>query len=268
MYIPILMYHDVCREDESLCNSKGHSMVPMYNITSLQFENQLRVLFDMGFECPPLSDIASLDPLKKYAILTFDDGLIGNFIHVLPLLKKYGFFGNFFVTTGSIGSERFMSWDQLGVLVKEGMYVQSHTVSHRSLEILQNNEIQTELSLSKKALEEKLGVQVDGISFPHGSYKKEIIGMAIDEGYKILCTSDVTWETHRSFHKKTVMLGRIAITRKTDITSFSKIVQGSTFEYCKQKSIKSSKNFIKRTIGVQAYRKIYRYIFDIRSPTG
>jgi len=261
------MYHDVGMENVSSCKSANRSMVPMYNITSFQFEEQMKVLADMGYVCPPLNAVSSLVSGVKYAILTFDDGLIGNFFHVLPVLKKYGFHGNFFVTTSAIDSDRFMSWDQLAILVKEGMYVQSHTETHRSLEILDKEDIHSELCNSKRSLEDKLGIHVDGISFPHGSYKKEVIAMAIEEGYSILCTSDVTRETVNSVKQNPAILGRIAVTRKTDISSFRKIVSGSSTEYCKQKIIKSSKNLIKRAIGVQVYRKVYRYIFHVKHPT-
>lgn len=264
MYIPVLMYHDVGVKDSPSSSVSGRTMMPLYNISTAQFEAQMECLADMGFECPSLANKKKLNLDKKYVILTFDDGLIGNFVNVLPLLKKYGFFGNFFVTTGSIGTVRFMSWDQLRILVKEGMYVQSHAESHRSLEILDKNEIQLELAQSKIALEKELGVQVNGISFPHGSYNKDVVSIATGEGYNILCTSDVSWETYGSFQKNAVILGRFAITNKIDLLSFKKIINGSRTEYYKRKLLKLSKSYLKQVIGVQRYRKIYRYIYNIK----
>ncbi len=264
MLIPILMYHDVVSDRAKSNHVGSHEMTPLYNVSVSQFSSQMAVLADNGFTCPALSDISSLKPDGKYAVLTFDDGLKGNYIEAFPILKKYGFKGNFFVVTGSIGTSRFMTWDQLKELVADGMYVQSHTESHKSLQVLDKEQVRFELTESKRRLEKKLRIAVNAISFPHGSYNKEILSIAEQEGYDLICTSDVRREKHDNFLRKPVVLGRFAMTTEIDILAFRKIINGSTGEYIKRRAVKEAKNAVKKILGVQGYRKIYRYIFNIK----
>ncbi len=263
MYVPVLMYHDIGVEQSS-CKSSGCAMMPKYNISTEMFEEQMKILSDMGYDCPSLANVSSLLPMRKYVVLTFDDGLIGNYINALPILKKYNFCGNFFVTTGAIGTSRFMTWKHLETLIDEGMYVQSHTVSHSSLEIQTSEQIRYELGESKRCLENKLGIKINGISFPHGSYNRNVMSIAVEEGYETILTSDVKRETHNSFLRPPIILGRFAITDDIDIPSFVKIVRGVKLEYFKRKALKQTKNFVKRMLGVNGYRLIYRYIFNIK----
>ena len=264
MHVPILMYHDVGVVNLPSCSSNGCAMVPKYNISTEHFEDQMKTLSDMGYECPSLANVCSLHSRQKYVILTFDDGLIGNYTNVLPILKKYKFFGNFFVTTGAIGTNKFMTWEQLRILLSEGMYVQSHTVSHKSLEMLSNDQVRCELGGSRRCLENELGIRINGISFPHGSYNSKVLSIAVEEGYDTILTSDVRQENYNSFLRKPIILGRFAITTNTDMCSFVEIIRGSKVEYLKQKGIKQIKNSVKKLLGVDGYRIIYRYIFNIK----
>lgn len=65
-------------------------------------------------------------------------------------------------------NELVMSWDQVRALVRAGMDVESHTVNHRVLQTLNNEELKDELAGSKQELEAQLGRKIRAIAYPVG----------------------------------------------------------------------------------------------------
>lgn len=63
---------------------------------------------------------------------------------------------------------RTLTWDQIAELDLGGIEIGSHTVSHPVLSSMEEGEIRSELTTSKKSLEEKLGHEVISISYPVG----------------------------------------------------------------------------------------------------
>lgn len=79
-----------------------------------------------------------------------------------------------------------MNWDDLKKLQNEGHYIGSHTVTHCMLGTMNNeNDITSELVLSGKRIEEKLGYFPLTISYPVGSFNKTTKELAKKAGYKI-----------------------------------------------------------------------------------
>lgn len=257
------MYHEIV--NEPLTAGSSYKMTPSYYLAASAFECQMKALAEKGYTGIVFDDVDTLEPDRKYIIITFDDGLIGNAKYALPILKKYGFTAVFFVVAGFIDTPRYMSWADLKELVASRMSVQSHTMSHRSLLSLSEDEIGHELKESKKHLEDKLQTAVTSLSFPHGHHDKNTIRLARDNGYKVLCTSEVACNTAADFQRTPVVLGRITVTSKTNIGKFIRLVEYDTMEIMKEKFIKGSKNFVKRLIGIENYGRLYSRIFNIKS---
>ncbi|MFM7672132.1 MAG: polysaccharide deacetylase family protein [Bacteroidota bacterium] len=79
-----------------------------------------------------------------------------------------------------------MDWDDLKKLQKEGHYIGSHTVTHCMLGTMKNeDDITSELVLSGKRIEEKLGYFPLTISYPVGSFNNTTKELAKKAGYKI-----------------------------------------------------------------------------------
>jgi len=90
--IPVLCYHDI--------GSEGGQSLKL-------FEEHLQVIKEMNFtsiSAKKLYQIITREKkiAEKYIVLTFDDGHISNWLHVIPLLKKYNLKGIFFVITDFI----------------------------------------------------------------------------------------------------------------------------------------------------------------------
>jgi peptidoglycan/xylan/chitin deacetylase (PgdA/CDA1 family) len=69
-------------------------------------------------------------------VLTFDDGYDDAATTALPLLRKYGARGTFYVSSGFVGTPRHLSWKQLRELRAAGMEVACHGTFHLDLSTL------------------------------------------------------------------------------------------------------------------------------------
>ena len=66
--------------------------------------------------------------------LTFDDSLKDHLLIAAPLLEKHGWRGTFNIVTDWVGSgEKFLTWEDVGELVRRGHEIATHTKTHRSL---------------------------------------------------------------------------------------------------------------------------------------
>jgi peptidoglycan/xylan/chitin deacetylase (PgdA/CDA1 family) len=77
-----------------------------------------------------------------------------------------------------------MNWEQLAQIAKQGVAIESHTVTHRKLAWLDEQAIRRELVESKRLLEQKLGNAVTAICYPAGSYNDTVVAAAPEAGYQ------------------------------------------------------------------------------------
>lgn len=116
---------------------------------------------------------------KRSALLTFDDGYRSMLTMAAPILLGFGYPSILFVPTGFIGKtnafeqgaepeENICDWKDLRELERNGVSVQSHSVSHRSFSALELREQREELANSKAALEDGLKKPVELFAYPYG----------------------------------------------------------------------------------------------------
>ena len=98
---------------------------------------------------------------SKVVILTFGDGLQSQYIYAKPILDKYGFKANFFVTCNKVGLRDKITWQELVQLYKEGHAIGSKTVDYGTkakgkgdidLNHLSANKLKYEVGQSKQCL--------------------------------------------------------------------------------------------------------------------
>lgn len=184
--VPILVYHSI----GSTTNKKETSSQQHYRITTANFEAQMKYLSINGYH--PVSFAAYLDSLQngtklpdKAVVLTFDDGWKTQYIHAVPVLEKYKFTATFFIVTSypDKGYTGYMSWADLKYLVDSGFDIESHTVSHAVLTKVDAITLASELSDSKKTLENKLGIKVTAIAYPTYMENAAVRAAAAQAGY-------------------------------------------------------------------------------------
>ncbi len=146
---------------------------------------------------------------RKVAI-TFDDGYLDNYQRAFPILKEFGFSAAFFVTPESVGKQGFMTWEMLREMAAvPGIEIGSHSLEHKPLSDIPEQEAWTSLVASKKILEDKLGREIKGISYPCGSFNERVVEMARGAGYAYGCAASHVHD--RKFIGNPYLLRRIKI---------------------------------------------------------
>ena len=148
-YIRIINYHNTLQENKTTFEKQLQWYEQHYiNINYEQFR-----LFMRG---------KKLSGEKPGLMLTFDDGLAGNYNIAFPLLKKYGFTGYFMCSSDLVGKKGYMDVNELNELIRAGHIVGNHTATHHRMRECDTNEILTyEIVESKKILENMLNVNID-----------------------------------------------------------------------------------------------------------
>jgi peptidoglycan/xylan/chitin deacetylase (PgdA/CDA1 family) len=108
----ILMYHRVA--------SPGLDPWDL-SVSPAHFDDQLAVLRASGRPVVRLEELVrgledGMD-VTGSVVVSFDDGYADNVEHALPALERHEIPATFFVTTGTVGSDREMWWDELERLV-------------------------------------------------------------------------------------------------------------------------------------------------------
>jgi peptidoglycan/xylan/chitin deacetylase (PgdA/CDA1 family) len=207
-FIPILAYHSL---DPVRFPDKRA-------ISPELFRQQLFFLKRRGFQVIGLESCAQ-DRWKeglfeRRTSITFDDGYLDNYQHAFPALRESGFPAAFFVTPEEIGKKGFMTWDMLREMTAvSGIEIGSHALEHKPLSDISEKEAWTSLVASKKILEDKLGCEVKGISYPCGSFNEKIVEMARGAGYKYGCAASHVHD--RKFVGSPYLLRRIKISESS-----------------------------------------------------
>jgi len=171
--IPILMYHSI-RE-----GTEGRH--PYYEtITSPRiFAQHMKFLHENGYRTLKLAEVllesaGSLPP--KSVVITFDDGYADFYRIAFPILTEHNFTATVFVITGLLKLQRMcfkgtecLNLSEIRELHSLGIGIDSHTIHHPpQLKLLPPDELENELSGSKKTLEDALGAPVKSFAYPHG----------------------------------------------------------------------------------------------------
>ena len=128
-------------------------------------------------------------PTSTGRCATFDDGYQDNYDNAYPILRKYGLKGTVFVVTSFLGTRKgYLTWDECREMEKNGMTVASHTVDHKSMTDLTNDQLRAELVESKKKAEAELGHEVKYMAYPTGAYNLHIAQLVREAGYKAAFT--------------------------------------------------------------------------------
>lgn len=78
-----------------------------------------------------------------------------------------------------------MNWNQLNDLFQQGNSIGSHTLHHLDLASLTYHQQESELAISKRELENHLGIRVQALCFPSGKYSKSTLEMMPKLGYRL-----------------------------------------------------------------------------------
>ena len=180
--VMVLNYHKIDNMDISL------SVLPR------DFEAQMKYLKENNYHSITPEELyeslaGNLELPENPVLITFDDGYADNYRYAYPILKEYGFQATIFVISGFIGTKKnYFTWDQAREMAANGISIQSHTVDHKSMTDLSDDQLRAELVESKRKIEEEMGSPVEFIAYPTGTYNLHIAQLVKDAGYKAAFT--------------------------------------------------------------------------------
>ena len=176
--VPILLYH---RIDVSPIDSQ-------YYVLPKKFEEQMKLLRD--WEYTVISTETLVDAIKEGAnlpprpvILTFDDGDISVYQTAFPIMRKYGQTGAVYIVGNYMGTEGYMSAEQIKELIAAGWEVGSHSRSHRDLTKLEPAIQRVEVVEAREVLQKATGSPVLTFAYPYGNMSPSVADYAHFAGY-------------------------------------------------------------------------------------
>lgn len=211
--VPILCYHGV------LDNPWGISSL---FVRVNEFETQMKYLSENGYTPLFVSEISTAKNYEKPIIITFDDGYLDVYTNAFPILKKYNMKANIYMISAWINGEVYMTTDMTKEMnASPFIEVGSHTVDHKSLAYLTNEQIEQELKQSKEDLESMLNTKIKVLAYPKGSYDNRVINIA-KKYYDYALSTNNGMENPEYLNKYT--LNRIYVYRGTNLTEFKKLL--------------------------------------------
>jgi peptidoglycan/xylan/chitin deacetylase (PgdA/CDA1 family) len=200
--IIVLMYHRIVNGEA----------LNLYERSVTNLEADLNYLIQNNIKVLEFSDLDILSknnhmPSGNSAILTFDDGDGSWYTLVRPLLLKYKMKATFFLWTNIIGSNSFITWQEIADMSnytlpggEHPFIFGSHTYNHTyllkskgnfSIQDEYNSFLDYELGRSKEWIEQYTPIPVEILSLPYGdgAGDADIISAAKRNGYKYIRTS-------------------------------------------------------------------------------
>ncbi len=223
--VPVLMYHGIAGpETGPIPQAEGK-----YWIDAHQFAAQLEKILSSGYLVAPLRDlwwVKNYPEGSSPLAITFDDGHATDYTMAYPLLLELGFRADFFINTAFVGSPGYLNWKQIVEMQKAGMSIQSHSHEHVDLSHLSRQALSRQLEHSKKLIEDQTGRPVEFLSAPYGLVNSRVIGQALSEGYRAVCTSR-PWPARMGKAE----ISRMAIHRQMSCRKFESLLARKIWPY-------------------------------------
>ena len=173
----VLMYH---RFEENKYPSTNVKIADFIKQIDLIEKNDFSFIGADNFE----TNLVNLKDGKKI-LLTIDDAFKSFYDRAWPILKKRKIPFLLFVNTREIGSNGYMTWEQIKHISKEKfVHIGNHSYSHDYLVDKTNDEISKDINLALKDFEENLGYNSAFFSYPFGEYSNNFKNIIKDFGFK------------------------------------------------------------------------------------
>lgn len=201
-----------------------------YWVSRNQFERQLRVINELGCRVHPLHEAWRANPAAegsaRLTALTFDDGRVSDYEAAFPSLCVRRYLADFFINPSNVGKPGYMNWRQIVEMASAGMSFHSHGMHHVDLSSLSAAKLRVELVSSKAEIEARVGKPVRYLGAPYGLLNREVLRVAVEEGYQAVCSSR-NWPAWPG----ALEVPRAAVFVNTDDDEFRRLIARHPYHY-------------------------------------
>lgn len=180
--VSVMNYHAV--------NDINHSSLV---VTTSDFRDDMKYLANNGYTSITMDELYNYlvhnESLPdKPVLITFDDGYTDNYTNAFPILKEYHMQATLFMIGDAIGTDRFLSAEQLKEMDANGFHIEAHTYSHKRLTNLDDMTLQADLAKSRTVLESLLQRPIRYLAYPQGFNNELVQQRTKDAGYLMAFT--------------------------------------------------------------------------------
>lgn len=170
LYVPVLMYHHI--QPQAIAVEKGQTAL---NVDSGVFDQHMAYIVSKGYTTITTTQLVNALITKsglppKSMVLTFDDGYKNNYEYAHPIIQKYGLTANFVLSTGLVGGENYVSWDQVKDMANSGRWhMVNHTWSHHSMGRGDAAKMTYEVTTAGQQIQQYTGQNPTTFAYPYGT---------------------------------------------------------------------------------------------------
>ncbi|MEM6374589.1 MAG: polysaccharide deacetylase family protein [Pseudomonadota bacterium] len=123
-------------------------------------------------------------------MITFDDGNKSDLEIAAPILDRLGLKASFFVLTGRIGQQDYLSVSNIQRLHAMGMGIGLHGHDHVDWRQLDSDRLDVEVPQARATIADIIGQPIDTVGIPFGAYNRRVMSYLGRHGFKAIFTSD------------------------------------------------------------------------------
>ncbi|MFY9778879.1 MAG: polysaccharide deacetylase family protein [Candidatus Baltobacteraceae bacterium] len=187
--VPVLMYHKVDARVPSDPVGRDLTVEPGPFAAQLQYlrDHHIRTL-----TAAELADaLARGERPRAAVVLTFDDGYDDAETTALPLLRKYGARGTFYISAGFVGTPRHLTWRQIRTMRAAGMEIACHGTEHLDLSTLDRAGQMQEAGHCVASFARYLGgFRPSTYAYPAGKYDATTLSIMRELGFRAAFTEE------------------------------------------------------------------------------
>ncbi len=271
--IPILLYHRLISREQVLAGQIPDNE-PIYAAYDDVFAGQMEQLQNEGYTTLNCDDLLNIRTGRQSqpprpVVITFDDGYASNYTMAFPALRRHGQKATIYVAPQPdeysrkliAGIDGFLSPDQMRELDRNGVSIESHTLTHCVLSELSDEQARHELTESKRVLSDILGRPVRHLAVPRSGYSRRIHRLAVEAGYETVCCNNKGSSTSSS---DLMALPRIVIERDMSVADFARLLRPRTAAMLR--IIGNLKRIPERLFGPTGAKNIRTWLYN--SPLG
>jgi peptidoglycan/xylan/chitin deacetylase (PgdA/CDA1 family) len=248
-----LLYHDVVQAGRYEASGFRGAGPDRYKLETAEFEEHLRALAQrIGYAPSAVGELGG-DGSRLPWLLTFDDGGVSA-LRIGETLAERGWRGHFFVTSNFIGSNGFVSTQDIRTLEGMGHVIGSHSCSHpHRMARCSWAQLHDEWSRSADVLGDIIGHPVTAASIPGGDYSKMVARAAAAAGIQQLFTSEPLLRVQNV--DGCAVFGRFAIVRHVSPQRAADLAAGRRTPRLQQFASWQAKKIVK-AVGGDRYLKL------------